>query len=96
MGERRRTLTPGVEPIASEEHREEQHDPRICAQRYPEAPELCFPRRVLWNRDACAVRPDHAARVDHQQRYEHAYTRQDDEPDLQGPLVSPSATEVDD
>lgn len=75
-------LTPCVEPIAGEEHREEEYDVRVRAQCDPEALKLCLPRRMLRHGHPRAIRPDHLAGINHQQRYEHTDAGQDNESNL--------------
>ena len=74
--------TPSVEPVACEEHRKEQHDPRVGPNGDPEAYELGFPGRVLGGRDSGAIGANHLGGLSHQERYEDTDAGEDEVYDL--------------
>lgn len=78
-----RTLTPGIEPITDEEHREESDDPRIGDQRLPQTDECRPDTRVAGEDNLGAIRAIHLLRTGHAHRNRDTNESQDQESDLQ-------------
>ena len=76
-------LTPCVEPVGGEEHGEEEHYPRVRAERVPQAVEFGLPGGMAGRDDASAVGADHLGGVSHEQGNHDADTGEDEETNLQ-------------